>query len=249
MKGVIPETTRLRDRHDQADLVERIAGQAARDVALPTPLSRTALARIATQIDERRDRRHRLPPLSWALVVGAFLLGIVTAASAAHMDLLPSWLARIVSGAAMRSSHQTPPPANGRRSAVPKQAPGPSAPSAPAKKMEAPSALQEVPGSASASGEQVRPLRDPALESTRQQANPTPNHPSSEPSPRKPRRMAMLKGRAVVPSISATPRPVLLPAASASWEAAGHPAAERPSPVVPWPWPWPSASPPAEQGP
>jgi len=96
MKVVVAEPARLRDQHDQPDLVERIAGQAARDSAEPEELGAVAMARIAGRIDLRRCKAHRPPPLHWVLVVGAFLLGIVTAASAAYLDLLPRWLAGIV---------------------------------------------------------------------------------------------------------------------------------------------------------
>jgi hypothetical protein len=80
-------------------LVERIAGQAARDLTRPERLSSTAMARIAGQIDAAQVQaasNSKPLRLGWFLVMGAFLLGIVTAASAAHLDLLPRWLTRSV---------------------------------------------------------------------------------------------------------------------------------------------------------
>ena len=95
MNGAAMDPPRLREHHDQANLAERIAGQAARDLAERDPLPEIALARIAARIEGDRPRRRSLW-LGWAVVTGAFLLGIVTAASAARLDVVPRWLTDLV---------------------------------------------------------------------------------------------------------------------------------------------------------
>lgn len=85
---------RLRERRNQVDLVERIAGQAARDLPEPPPLSPSALARIAMRIEEHN--KPRALRFGRALVAASVLLGIVTVASAARMDLMPRWMAKMV---------------------------------------------------------------------------------------------------------------------------------------------------------
>lgn len=208
MKDAISEPSRLRDRHDQPDLVERIAGQAARDTVEPTPLARIVIARIAARIDARRDRGHRLPSLSWPLVIGAFLLGIVTAASAAHLDLLPRWLNHIVPGAAKHPPYQAAPAASRRRAPAQKQAPT----------SLATSATDEKP--------QTPPAPEPML-----------NHRVSEPVPHRTQRMAMLADRPAAPSPPPTPRPAPHVARPTDSAGAGNAFARRPESAVPSPWP------------
>lgn len=132
------EPTRLRDGHDQVDPVERIAGQAARDVPEPLPLSALELARIAAGMDPRRSRLLRVPLRTWALAMGAFLLGIATAASAAHLDLVPRWMTRI-----MQDSTE----------------PTPVKPSKPQPSMRKREALPALPGTA---GDQITRAQPPA---------------------------------------------------------------------------------------
>ncbi len=86
---------RLKDRHDQPDLVERMAGQAARDLPEPPHLSAGALARIAQRI-ERQNGKPRTLRLGRVLVAASLLLGMVTVASAARMDLMPRWMAKMM---------------------------------------------------------------------------------------------------------------------------------------------------------
>ena len=85
----------LKDRCDQPDLVERIAGQAARDLPEPPQLSPSTLARIAMRIEERASKPRALH-FGRVLVAASVLLGIVTVASAARMDLMPRWIAKMV---------------------------------------------------------------------------------------------------------------------------------------------------------
>jgi hypothetical protein len=107
--NLLPEDpVRLRDQHDQSELVERIASQAARDLADSARLTSTALARIGDRIDAGRSKNPEPLRLGWVLMVGAFLLGIATAASAAHLDLLPRWLTRNVQGKPKLSHLATP---------------------------------------------------------------------------------------------------------------------------------------------
>jgi hypothetical protein len=98
MKGNTRDPARLREQLDPANLVERIAGQAARDVPEPAPLTAVSRTRIAAHIEARGKGSFRLPPRGWLLAMGAFLLGIATAASAAHLDLVPRWIDRIIHG-------------------------------------------------------------------------------------------------------------------------------------------------------
>jgi len=86
---------RLKDQHDQLNLVERIAGQAARDLPEPGPLSDRALARIAARIEARTNQPRRFR-LGRVLVAASVLLGAVTVASATHLDLVPRWIAKLV---------------------------------------------------------------------------------------------------------------------------------------------------------
>lgn len=106
-------SARLRDRRDQPDLIERIAGQAARDLPEPPPLSASALARIATRIGERtsRPRRFRLGPV---LVTASVLLCVVTVASAARMDLLPRWIVKMVGMESEPAKEEMPRPVKPR---------------------------------------------------------------------------------------------------------------------------------------
>jgi len=98
MNGEHRDPARLREQVGQSNVVERIAGQAARDMPEPEPLSNIGMARIAARIEAQRNRNVRLPSRGWILAMGGFLLGIATAASAAHLDLVPRWLTRIVQG-------------------------------------------------------------------------------------------------------------------------------------------------------
>jgi hypothetical protein len=225
MKGVIAEPTRLRDRHDQANLIERIAGQAARDSVEPAPLSKAVLARIAMDIDASRDRYRRPSSLTWALVTGAFVLGIVTAASAAHLDLLPRWLASFIPGAAKHASGEAAPATRQRRAPARLPAPTSSVPPVAEQQPEAPAATNSEPAGP--------------------EAMPAPEHPVPAFVPHKPRRVALLADLPPKPPSGATaPRPALIAPGAAAPPAAEPALGERPEPTVSWALP--SAGP-AEQ--
>jgi len=92
MTDFLPDPTRWKERTDQANMAEREAGRALRFMATPAPLPAAQLTRIAARIRAERPRRR----LFWLTVTAALLLGGATIASAAHLNVLPSWLARIV---------------------------------------------------------------------------------------------------------------------------------------------------------
>jgi hypothetical protein len=119
MSGLPTDPIRLCEQRDQHCLTERIAGAAARELASPVRLSAGAMARVAMDIEARRSRRHRSHRPSFAdmetlggspslpafrlrrakpgyaiatWIAAAFLLGVATAASAAHLNLVPSWI-------------------------------------------------------------------------------------------------------------------------------------------------------------
>jgi hypothetical protein len=223
MTGVISEPTRLRDQRDPADLVERIAGQAARDAAEPAPLSRTALERIAAQIDARSDRKRRFLPLGWALVMGAFLLGIVTAASAARLDLLPSWLGSIVPGVGGASEKASA--ASRRRAPTPKQTPASVTPAPTDRQPETPPATQGAFGPEAAPA--APPPRGLVIEPPKQETGPSGRR-ESDLLPTRPRRLGMLADRGLPSSLSPMRGPPLHPAAPADSPSTGRPVAGRP---------------------
>jgi hypothetical protein len=88
MNDLLPDPQRWRDANQQANLTERTAGATLRSLAQPEPLSPAQLGRVAAHI--RAARTRRVPRLLPAFA--ALLLGIATAASAAHLNLLPRWL-------------------------------------------------------------------------------------------------------------------------------------------------------------
>jgi hypothetical protein len=106
MSGFLNDPPRLKERHDQSDLAERIAGQAFRDMSPAASLSATALARIAARVQERAPLPGPRRRLRWAFVCCALLLGIATAASAQHLGLLPRWFIRTLVPKPKLISHQ-----------------------------------------------------------------------------------------------------------------------------------------------
>jgi len=126
MKGLPEDPTRLRDSCDRPNLVERIAGHAARDLSQPEQLSSFAMAKIAARIDADRPTRSGSLRLGWVLVVGSFLLGIATAASAAHLDLVPRWVTRIMRGELASTSRTSAPTVAKVRPLVRREPPAPS---------------------------------------------------------------------------------------------------------------------------
>ena len=104
MNSLPVDPVRLREKHDQQNLAERIAGEAARALAELPRFSPSTMARIATQIETRRIGSYRPRRRRWTLAAAAFLLGIATAASAARLDLVPEWITRMVHRSASSST-------------------------------------------------------------------------------------------------------------------------------------------------
>lgn len=115
MSGFLKDPPRLKEKHDQSNLAERIAGQAFRDMTPAAPLSSTALARIAARVEESASVPRPRRRLRWALVCCALLLGGATAASAQHLDILPRWLVRTFASQSKLVSHQQYAPATSRQ--------------------------------------------------------------------------------------------------------------------------------------
>jgi len=112
MNLLLDDPVRLRDQHDQLKLVERIAGQAARDLSERAQLSSAAMARMADQVASAQmcaAKTHESLRFGWVLAMAAFLLGIVTAASAAHLDWMPRWITRKVQDQPKLVSHLAAP--------------------------------------------------------------------------------------------------------------------------------------------
>lgn len=111
---------RLKERHDQPNLAERIAGQVVRDLPQPPVLSSTTLARIASRIDERSPTGQRQRRPRWIFAAATFVLGFATLAYAKHLDILPDWLTRSVRSEANLASpqHASPVVSKSRRTRV-----------------------------------------------------------------------------------------------------------------------------------
>jgi hypothetical protein len=90
MSDFLPDPPRWKDQIQPSNLIERAAGIAVRSLDPPKPLSTSQLARIAIQV--RPDQTKRFPTRFWLTVTVALLLGGATAASAAHLNILPNWL-------------------------------------------------------------------------------------------------------------------------------------------------------------
>jgi hypothetical protein len=92
MNDFLPDPPRWKERLDQVNLAEREAGRAIRFMPEPEPLPAAQLTRIAARIRvDRPQRRH-----FWLTATAALLLGGATVAFAAHLNVLPDWLTRIV---------------------------------------------------------------------------------------------------------------------------------------------------------
>lgn len=88
MRQPLPEPRRWRDEHEPASVDVSAAGETLRSLPPPEPLSAVQLARIAARIRAAQPKRLRRP----FLLLASLLLGVATAASAAHLDVLPSWM-------------------------------------------------------------------------------------------------------------------------------------------------------------
>jgi hypothetical protein len=118
MSDFLPDPPRWKERPDQANLAEREAGRAIRFMATPEPLPAAQLTRIAASIRAARPRWRYF----WLTVTAALLLCGATVASAAHLNVLPSWFTRLVKPrpaetapgkrASLGPSRRTPAPAS-----------------------------------------------------------------------------------------------------------------------------------------
>ena len=88
MSELFEDPPRWREHADQSNLTERAFGQALRAMVTPPPLSGPQMARLAAGLRPSRAQRSR----AWIAVGAAFILGLATAASAAHLSILPRWL-------------------------------------------------------------------------------------------------------------------------------------------------------------
>jgi hypothetical protein len=89
MSEILEDPPRWRERTDQLNLTERELGQALRAMSTRAPLSGPQLARLAAGLRQPRTGRSSL----WLAVAASFVVGAATAASAAHLNILPRWLA------------------------------------------------------------------------------------------------------------------------------------------------------------
>jgi len=92
MNDLLPDPPRWKERFDQTHVAEREAGRVIRVMRAPEPLPAAQLVRIAARIRVERPRRRTF----WLAATAALLLGGATVASAAHLNVLPGWLTRIV---------------------------------------------------------------------------------------------------------------------------------------------------------
>jgi hypothetical protein len=93
MSDSFQDPPRLKDAAGQNDLAERTASHALRCAATRPYRPAPPLTRTVARMRAARPPRR----LAWALAATAFVLGLGTAAAAAHLKLLPAWLDAIVS--------------------------------------------------------------------------------------------------------------------------------------------------------
>jgi hypothetical protein len=153
---------RLKERSDQANLIERIAGQAVRDLPRPRPLSPTTLARISGGIDDRVPVEARRRRYAWVFMTAVFLLGAATAAGAQHLQTFRRWLMHVVtvapepadrpassrSVAKPRAVRAAPPASPGGAAASPDHLPPPPAATSPSTTSSPPPASAPPSGAA-----------------------------------------------------------------------------------------------------
>ena len=92
MSDFLSDPPRWKEGLDQANLAEREAGRAIRLMQAPEPLPSSQLTRMDARIRSVRSQRRTF----WITMTAALLLGGATVASAAHLNVLPGWLTRIV---------------------------------------------------------------------------------------------------------------------------------------------------------
>jgi hypothetical protein len=162
MSNGLPEPQRWKDGRDQSDLTERTAGETLRSIPEHEPLSAVQLARIAARVRVAEPRRpHRL-----VFVMLALILGAATAASAAHLDILPAWMVgkgeKPIKSVAhdaskVRTTRKNRAAAAGQASA----SDSPAAPSVP-QNPPSPAAAGDVLGSLAGDGSAAQPFGVPA---------------------------------------------------------------------------------------
>ena len=238
------QAARLKDQHDQPDLVERIAGQAARDMPDPPQLAANTLAQIAVRINAQTSKPRGTLRFSRMLVAASVLFGIVTVASAARLALVPRWIAKMVGmeekpirmeplprkGESWPAAKKTEPPQPGVPTAAPANTGVPPEGAAPAQAAE-PTATHAVSELAAAP---ARPVR-------RAQSDSKSASTDGRLAPRKTQSLAMLDSKPAIPLPGAPPTPsMVLPspppptpiAAPASIASAPTPS-ERPALAIP----------------
>jgi hypothetical protein len=162
MNGLLRDPPRWTDAGEQGDRAERAAGDAARSARALLSRPAPPLARVTARMRPARAAGRR----AWILAAAAFVLGVATAASAAHLDLLPTWLERMVSpkravpehagGQRAKSRAAAPAARPGSTAAAPEPAAPPSLPA------DIAPASVPVASDGPASAEVVRPRMAPA---------------------------------------------------------------------------------------
>jgi hypothetical protein len=88
MSDALRDPLRWKDDVEHGDVTLRAVGRAIRCARAVPPRRAPSFERVFARIRSSRSPRR----LAWVVVTAAFLLGLATAASAARLDLLPSWL-------------------------------------------------------------------------------------------------------------------------------------------------------------
>ena len=102
MNHPLRDPPRWKDESAQADVAERTAGRAIRCACDVPPPPAPSLARVVVRVRSARTPRR----LGWMLAPVAFVLGLATMASAAHLHLLPTWLTRLVRPSAVEPARE-----------------------------------------------------------------------------------------------------------------------------------------------
>ncbi len=246
---------RWKDDVEHGDVAERAVGHAIRCARAVPPRRAPSLGRVVAGIRASQSPRR----LTWVVVTAAFILGLATAASAARLDLLPSWLTRIVktkvqppestarpSRAKARARTATTSPAATTEPSVPPGViPPAGAPPAPSLVVRDTTILAAEPKSA------PRVRKVAVVERAQQETAPAKPGPGESVSPESATVLPAVpptSSRAIPflapPEPSAATWPELAPASS-PWPAPAYVPAERPAPSVA-PAPAPAPAPPPE---
>jgi hypothetical protein len=192
--GELPR--RLKEQSRQSNVIERIAGQALRDLPRPKPLSPITLARIAERIDEQGPDRPGRRRYGWVFVGAAFLLGLATTASAQHLDVIRRWVTRIAVPGPASGGH----PASSRPVSKPRSI---TVPPLDLDRVAVPVLPSTGPEDARPAGDQTTPLARREPSRTRASSTVPPARPISEP-PSAPR----ARSESEPPGLAAAPAPV-----------------------------------------